>query len=230
MAKTVKVEGRLISVPDDATPDEIDQIASGGQTPVKPPSFIDKTISNIPSSLGRVITHPYGEGMPMPAKENYARGEYPPQFQDVLPGIKRFVQHPIDTTIGAVKGAVSEAPVETALGVAALGRQAMPETAGKIGAVTLGAAKGAFKDATEMVPFRRFGHEVSVPRPLLGAAAGELAGWMSHIPHAPVAGAIIGGVTPIIKGAYEGGKAALSDFRAAPVEPRIPAWMTESDI
>lgn len=36
MPKQVKVDGKIITVPDDATPDEIDAIASGGQAPDAP--------------------------------------------------------------------------------------------------------------------------------------------------------------------------------------------------
>lgn len=228
----------LIVTPEDAgvmdlSPEELGIVSAGIEHKVEAPSFLEKTISNIPRSLGNVLMHPVGSApMGAPgAKENFARGEYPEQFQDVLPKIQKFMQHPIDNTVSAIKNTISEHPVESAMGVAALGRQAMPETAAKVDAVVGGAAKGAYNSATEMVPFRYRGHEIDVPKPILGAAAGGGAGWLTHIPGAKEFGAITGGLAPIVKGAYEGGKAGLNEFgRVVAPERPLPAWMTEPDI
>lgn len=132
-------------------------------TPTEP-SRLDKTISNIPSSLIRTVTNPYGEGAPMPARENYNRGEYPEQFQDVYPKVKKFFEHPVDNTISAVKDQFTENPVGTGLGAAALVRGAAPEFAGNVDKAVTGGMSAAGRQVRPVLdkfslwhPFKNIG-------------------------------------------------------------------------
>ena len=91
--------------------------------------------------------------------------------------------------------------------IAATGRGL--ETAAK---VARGAAGGAFDAATEMVPFRKFGIPVSVPKPLVTGPAGAAAAAALGLPRE--LGGVVGAASPIVAGAVRGARAALAE-RAA---------------
>lgn len=122
---------------------------------------------------------------------------------DIRPLIN-MVNHPVES--------LTTNPIETTQAAVMAGK-GLKETI--TNPVVQGAAKGAYSEATDMVPFNRYGHHMSIPKPLLGAAAGETAGYMAHAlhPNLPIAGAAIGAAFPIIRGAYRGGKAALEEGR-----------------
>ena len=85
-----------------------------------------------------------------------------------------------------------------------------------VGTAAKGAVKGAYGAATEMVPFRRFGVSVSLPKPLVTGGATAAAARMMGLP-GEIGGAV-GAAAPIVKGAYTGARAALSDRIAAAAE------------
>ena len=91
--------------------------------------------------------------------------------------------------------------------IAATGRGL--ETAAK---VARGAAGGAFDAATEMVPFRKFGIPISVPKPLVTGPAGAAAAAALGLPRE--LGGVVGAASPIVAGAVRGARAALAE-RAA---------------
>src|ERR1035437_310199 len=96
--------------------------------PASQPSFLNKTISNIPGSLMNAVTHPTFPGMPM----GDTTGGKPATFEDfkanTWPKIKNFAQHPIE----GIKDTISSDPVGSALTAAALGRGAFPGAAAKV--------------------------------------------------------------------------------------------------
>src|SRR5215831_9387570 len=81
-------------------------------------------------------------------------------------------------------------------GFAALG--AIPTVVEKGPAAVKGAATGAAQAATEMVPLRRMGVSISVPKPVATAAAGAAGARLMGLP--AEVGAAVGGVSPIIRG------------------------------
>jgi hypothetical protein len=93
---------------------------------------MSEMIGNIPGSLKRTLTHPTFPGMPVgganiqPGEDvGYTKEKF--MSQD-WPKIKNFAQHPIES----IKDYVTSNPVESALGVAAIGRGAAPQTAAKV--------------------------------------------------------------------------------------------------
>lgn len=98
--------------------------------------------------------------------------------------------------------------------------------------IPVGAMRGGYRGATDMVPLSRYGHKLNVPAPLAGAAAGELLGYGLHglAPNAPAIGAGIGAAMPIVKGAFEGARDAYHAGRTVsrPVPARSPLWDGEA--
>lgn len=108
----------------------------------QPATNTEKAISNIPSDLMRTVARPYGEGAPGNAQENYQRGEYPKQFSDYIPEIKKFAQHPIDYTVNAAKENLINRPIQSTMGVLALLRGAAPEAGANVDRALTGVGKG----------------------------------------------------------------------------------------
>ncbi len=267
MSKQVKVEGKLISVPDDATPDEIDQIANPKGNPNVNPS------DSIPKA-----TRPHVPGLD-PEPDNFItspNGLIRTGVRQVGRGIAAMSRPGLDAKLGAgsdiVRGAMTAAtpaaipfmaanPLVSAarlgLGTGAQylgekGSQAaglgpgasalIGDTAGigaggasflgKPSAIIKGAGQGAKAALTDSIPITRYGHTLNVPKPLAGMAAGEAMGYGFHAltPHAPEIGAGLGAVAPVIKGAYEGGKAGLAEYKAAQRVPISRSPQTISDV
>lgn len=251
MAKTVKVDGKLISVPDDATIDQINDLVHPiGDPNVNPSDAIPK------------VARPHVPGLD-PEPDNFItspNGLIRTGVRQVGRGIAAMTRPGLDAKLGAgseiIRGGIRAAtpaaipfmaasPLVTAarLGLGAgaqylgekgseavglgpgashlIGDAAGLSTGGssfmdKPSAVLSGAASGAKAALTDSIPITRYGHTLNLPKPLAGMAAGEAMGYgfRSISPHAPEIGAGIGAVAPVIKGAYEGGKTALSDYNA----------------
>jgi hypothetical protein len=94
--KLVNVEGRVISVPSDATPDEIDQIAAGGRPQLSPPPMPPAPQPNMQeSALGkmyRVATNPsvIPAAFAAGAKE---QEQYSPKTMGVITGAAKGALH-----------------------------------------------------------------------------------------------------------------------------------------
>lgn len=121
-------------------------------------------------------------------------------------------------------GYSQEEPVSQALGAATMA--VGPEAAKAAPTALKGAAKGAISEATTMVPLRRYGIPISVPKPVATAAAGGAAARLMGLPHE--AGAIVGGAAPIVTGAFRGAKAALLDRFAAAAKSLKPETAAEA--
>lgn len=202
MSKQVKVEGRVITVPDDATPDEIDGIVN--PKGANPSDSIPKAKAPIPEGLKdvpigqrmmngfkNVVQNPSGLGMPMrqpTTKPGEPLGPTPEKLTDEVSNFARPFLHPID--------AMTEDPIGTSLFAAQMGKNLTPEVASS---TMKGAARGAASgmgEAANRGIFARSG---------LGYVAGRLVGQ-------PEVGAAIGASVPVIKGAFNGAREGFNDY------------------
>ena len=203
--------------------------------PVKPPtpiglqgpapSRLSQAATNLPysivNSIGNLASGPQmGGGV---SRDEQGHVDLNAGLHPLINSVKQMSFDPlIDAAVGDPVGAV-----QTVGGI----RAGVKEPS--IAPVAKGAARGAYQGATEMIPFSRWGHNVNVPAPLAGAAAGELMGWpfSGIVPHAPVIGAAIGGVAPIVKGAIRGARDVSNAMNEVPrtvVKPPIQEPLPES--
>src|SRR5665213_683070 len=219
MAKTVKVEGRLISVPDDATPDEIDQIAR--PSPPNPSDSIPKAKPPVPQELQgpapsrfkQVMTNLPGSAME--AGKRLLQGP-------MMGGVSRDSQGNIDMNAGLhplidsfkqgsfkpLLDAATEDPVgayQNVVGAAKGGKDIGENTA----AVPMmkGAMTGGARAAMEPVNPTGVGRILPFPIPktiLGGMEGGAIGRYFGH----PEIGAAIGASAPVVRGAYRGAQDA----------------------
>jgi len=184
--------------------------------PIMAEGRMDTAKRSLPGSLLRAVTHPSFPGMPVGQPQTQPGeplGPTPEKLGREISSFGHGIMHP------------EEDPVGSALNVAALGRgfakhgtatePVSPEGLTEMGT---GAAKGAWKGATTMVPTRHYGVPFDVPAPVAGAIAGGFAGLpFRHFGGGDLAsgvGAGIGAVSPVVKGAVGGARGSLSDILA----------------
>jgi hypothetical protein len=136
-------------------------------------------------------------------------------FMNGIPGVGAALDSAGDKAgSGDVKGAIADT---AALATQLIGARTLPAVTdaltrpglgGDIAVAAGGAAKGAAKAAVEPINFGRYGVKLPIPAPLASAGAGGLAAHYAGMPEE--VGAVIGGATPIVKGAIGGAQEALA--------------------
>ena len=152
------------------------------------------------------------------------RGGGSPQFSDVIDSVPLVgpMAHDAYTKLMT--------PGQRIEGLTDFGMMALPELAERGPAIAesmgrpLSAVRGGLSGGakTFVTPIEYGMHKLPIPAPLAGAAAGHFGGSMLG-PLAGTIGGVVGGMAPVVKGAIEGGKRALSlyDIQHMPApEPR----------